>query len=93
MFYARPDPLDQYAYLYKAFLDGSFDNAYRLLMEKMELIASYSSNADYIKTSSSTFIEKMNSNDLSWIEEYRLERKKLIIPKIKKALSIVIEDV
>lgn len=97
MRYAGLDAADQYVFLYKAFLEGSFENAYKILMEKVRKITDNrpQREEDRIKTRSffsSIFVEKMNSNDLSWIEEYRLERKKIMIPKIKKELSVVIED-
>ena len=96
MRYAGLDAADQYVFLYKAFLEGSFENAYKILMEKVRKITDkFKAEEDRIKMRSffsSIFVEKMNSNDLSWIEEYRLERKKIMIPKIKKELSVVIED-
>lgn len=97
MRYAGLDGADQYVFLYKAFLDGSFENAHEMLMKEVQKRANCFCNSEEerIKTASfysSTFVEKMKSNDLSWIEEYRLERKKMMIPKIKKELSVIIED-
>ena len=100
MYYAGLNAADQYVFLYKAFLDGSFENAYKMLMEKVQKKANkYSGTSIYeqerVKITSfytSIFVEKMNANDLSWIEEYRLERKKMMIAKIKKELSVIIED-
>ena len=97
MFYAGLNAADQYVFLYKAFLDGSFENAHEMLIKELQKKANLFCNSEEerIKTAlfySSTFVEKMKSNDLSWIEDYRLERKKIMIPKIKKELSVIIED-
>ena len=78
----------QYAYLYKAYQDGSFDRAYRLLSHTIE-----DCSAEYQKRLSSLFVEKMQSGDLEWIEQYRQSRKEQLVPRFKKELGLDISSI
>ena len=84
--YDRPNAIDSHAYLYKAYLENNFDNAYNLLKKNAERIFVMESS---VKDEMFDFYEeKMMSNDLDWIANYREERLKFLAPAMKKDFRI-----
>ena len=78
--------IDAYAYLYKAYLEKDFENAYNELKKNAERIFVMESP---IKDKIFEIYEtKMRSGDLDWIANYREERLKLLAPALKKDFKI-----
>jgi hypothetical protein len=78
--------IDAYAYLYKAYLEKDFENAYNELKKNAERIFVMESP---IKVKIFEIYEtKMRSGDLDWIANYREERLKLLAPALKKDFKI-----
>ena len=84
--YNNPSTIDVYAYLYKAYLEKNFENAYNELKKNAERIFVKESP---IKDEMFEFYEtKMRTGDLEWIANYREERLKLLAPAMKKDFKI-----
>lgn len=89
LFYARPTGADQYVYLYKAFLENDFTNAYQEMRKNAECILS---NSGVEKNLFGEFEEIMQRQDFKWIESFRASRIHEMIPILKRSFGIEIQN-
>ena len=89
------DSDDQYAYLYKAYLDGDFGPAYKLF-ERDVLSYVIKKHSEYSEAEvqkwlhyySHDFFEKMENNDLEWIKRHKDERREMLLPRLRDELKL-----
>ena len=68
----------------KAYLDGSFDNAYKQFIKQfddnIEAFFKYPHNED--------FRAQMEKNDLNWIIDFKEEHRKIVLPMLREELGL-----
>ena len=75
----------QNAFLYKAYKEGSFENAANELKKYEE----YKTPDEAVRTrNTSEFFDIMNKGDLEWIERYKQQRKAIIAPRLRDELGL-----
>ena len=86
LFYPTLSYMEQYAYLYKAYEDGTFERAYISLNESLDNESKrYRINRSYY---TSVFDKVMNANDLEWIVRFKEERTRIIRPRLRDELGL-----
>ena len=83
--------LKQYAYLYKAYQEGSFENVYEQMMSRLreeDACGFWRTDKSCTDFRIELFKEKMEQNDLDFIVKYKEERRKIILPKLRDELKL-----